>query len=570
MQNIAITILTLFLALAPLSLILIFRLATVFSKNHPKLGNVSVVLTGINGILTEESLFVRSIYFERYKLTSENNTALVSLINLDDKKEILVDKKTLPTEQALELTALITRLCHHKKTRQFEESIKDFLKNAGFLNAGFMDRYDILQQLPINDEKKITTVIARNLETKEIFSFSKGNPYKILEKCTRIYLDNKKVDLNYQNRRKIRKKIKELNRNGQKAIAFAFKALPLKKLENYTENFAETEMAFISLIGVTNPLKKNVKGEVEALKELGVKTYILTEEKEKKAAAIGRLQGVINPQYFECITGPYLEQLSDQKLKKIFSQKDKDFIFAELKKKHKEIIVNALKEMGETMAILNKEKKTGFKKLLHDVKTARLIQKNRKKLIFHAVPAKLALFLVLALSLLLKNPLLLTIPLILILEFIINLPLQLSLRYDQNNNTAPAIKKKLVILKTSVIFAILCAIYIFYLYRYGWQFNEIIMDNEMIHIKSATLIFLIFSIIQVIRAVKIKKIISNPYPLLISIIIALIYYLIFTVERVRDWLNLTLPDIFDWQILIYVTIIYLIIEWALISKKRTI
>lgn len=334
MQEILIKTALVILSATPISLILINKFSRIFSRFHPKLGETTAICTNITGTLTEDNLMVRTFFYDKYKGKISSGSRFIKIEDKEkDKEPMLVEKNELLKDDMFRLIAVTTFLCHFKKTKLIEETIKKLIMECGFSKHKTEDDYEIIQQLPTHPDKKLSTIVTIKRETKEIFAFSKGNAYEILKKCSKYTTNGRKHEIDNQIRRKFRKRIKQLNKNGQKVIAFAVKPLPLKRQKTYTEQFAEEEMTLLGFMGVTNPLKENLEEPIGLIKNSGIKTYILTRVKERKAIAIGRKQNLINPQYFESITGEYLQSLSDEKIQKNALKQRKRLHFRRIKRK---------------------------------------------------------------------------------------------------------------------------------------------------------------------------------------------------------------------------------------------
>ncbi len=567
MKNLIITyIFPLLLAATPLSLIIIKQFQKLFSTQHPNIGKTTTICTNITNTLTENVLYVRTIYFDKYKASIENTKSLVKIQNLDDnKKDLLVDKLQLQKDQVLNLMAITSNLCHHKKTKKIEDTIIEFFAQCGVNNHKIKEDYSIIDTIPSHQEKKLSTVVAIQNDTKEIFAFTKGHPSTLLKKCTKMILNGDKIPLDNNLKRKLRKKIKQLNKNGQKAIGLAYKPLPLKRHETYSEEFTENDITLIGIIGVTNPINETLNPTITLLKELNIKPYILTRVKERKAIAIGKILGLINPTYFESLTGDYLRQLSDQKLHKMLSNKEKDYIFAELKEDDKLRIIKVLKESGESVAKVRKEHKNGLKLAIDAIQKGRLVQENYPKLKDHSISSKLAQIILLLAAIILHAPLPLTILLILALELCINLPLEFALRVDKLKSVV--IQKQKTSLKRPithglVIGAITSLIYFWSLTRFGWTIGGTLENEKAITI-SITMAFLLLAIIQILNAFSFKSqkkslfrtnFLNNPYLLLTAILSGLFIY-IFCVIPI---FNLEKLNSAEWQVIIFVVFIYLL------------
>ena len=564
------------LAATPISLLLMNYLNKLLSPHDPRLGSTTTIVTNLIGTLTQEHLIVRSIVFDKFKITCPDEGDMLILYNHEEEHEIRIDKHTLQNEETVSLMAQTMALCHYNydKIKTVEEVITNFFKSTGFKPKAIQDQFQQLETIPSAPDKKISTIVSRNTETKEIFSFSKGNAYDLLKKCSRVIHNNQKIELTQRELRQIRKRIDKLNKNGQKVIAFAYKPLPLKRLAHYSESFAENDMVFLGMIGLTHPLNKKVEENTELINNAGIKTYILTHEKERKAVAIGKILRIVNPQYFEAISGPYLDQLPDQKLSKMLQNRDKDFVFTDLQPEQKTRIMEILRKNGENVSIA--KGKNAINHIVHGIKKGRIINKNYRKFATHIISCKIAELLLITAAFITGAPVPFTIASIIILDLTINLFLELTLQADQTavkvmskkyhpSNTTFFRRRNFIpgLYKGMVIGTIISIIYFFSLFRDGFTLGRTI--NDQAHYKAITLAFALLALIQILSTfylrTKKRSLLQtrpwrNTYLIPVSILSLLILYILYHFQL----LNFTEIRGFDWQIIAFLLIVFVIFE----------
>lgn len=566
------------LSVLPLSLLLINWLSKIFSKHDPELGNTTTICTNLTGTLTKDSLMVRTIFFDKYKTTLEEEEARFLKIEDTEEKDkfALVEKSTLQKDEVLKWMSATTALCPFKKLKEIEEIIGNLFIKFGLSKLKVINEFEIIDKVPAISEKKFSTTIVLKKDTQEIFALTKGNPLYIIKKCTKTFIGGKKVDINRQMRRKIQENIKKLNLNGQKAIGFALKPLPKKRQKIYSEAFAEREMTFLGMVGITSPLNEAPKKSIEAAKKAGIKIYILTGEKERKAVAIGKLLGLINPHYFEAMSGDYFRHIPEPKLAKMLENKDKDYVFSELNHEDKNKIMKILKNHGQTIAVVN----NNFDETIEGIQHGRAVNLNHKKFTQHALSCKIAEFILIASALIFQAPVPLSMLLILILDVTINVILELSLRADyveedvMTKNYIPEktfSQKSLysIILRGATSGIILSAVYIWGLMRNGWMTGEQINPQETMFISATTITFVLLSVMQIISALELKNpkksiiktnVFRPPYLILTSIISILLIYFLATFDPLQKFLNLSGINAIEWQIILFSGLLVLLIE----------
>lgn len=553
-------IITLALAITPLSLILIRLQSKYFSKTNPALALTSVLCTNVTGTLTENELTVKSLYFDKY--LGEAESQFIYLENEENKEELELEAINLQKEPALKQIAITTTLCHYHKLHSIEIITAGFLKKCAIDSTQILNNYETISKISSNEDKKLSTVVVKNKEEGGIFAYSKGNPYSILDKCTRIYKNERNTDLTNETRRKLKDRIKRLNKNGQKIIAFAYKPLPLKRLAHYSEEFTENDLVWVGMLGLSDNINKNMKEYIEQFKEMGIKIYVLSETKERKAVAVARDLKIINPQYFEAINGEDLKDLSDQKLNKMLSNKEKDFVFCELNETQKEQVIELLKNSGEVIAYANREH--SVKKIIRGIQAAKREELNSRRLFAHSLVCKIIQSLLVLSAIMLRAPMPFTIGGILALELLINLSLEFSLKTEVTKQ--PTISRKEIIITSSLYALIIGGIYYWSLIRFGWIPGGEVLTDKAIAI-SSTLVLLILSLMQILRAYFFGHI-SNIYLSATSIISLLFIYSFF--NYMPATFGVTAISGFEWSIiafsLVLILVIHAIKQYAITKK----
>lgn len=573
-MTITLYILTFLSALVPTSLIVSSNIPKILYKLSNKLGKTTTICTTIPGVLTKKPIEVKTIFFDKFKAITTSDTDLnneLIILNNENNSEVNIKKIELQKDPVINLMAKITTLCHYEKIQELENATIHMFKTCAIDLKKIREEHQIISRIPTNEEKKISTVVSINSLSKEIFAFSKGNPYKVLEKCTRELINNKKVEIDAQRRHKLKKRIEKLNKNGQKVIAFAYKALPLKKLDNYSENFTENDLVFIGIIGLLESINTELIPYIEEIKKNRIKIYILTGTKEKKAVAVAEQLKIINPNYFEAVTGRDIRDIDEQKLAKMLSNKEKDYVFCKLRKTDRSKIINILRQNGEQIAFAGKQRGHGLKELLETIDKSRKNKKNRGKLIFHAINCKATESLLLIAALTLGSPLPLTFLLILSIDILFNIILELSINNEKNNDS---LIEQYKILNPQLIINIISStiiiggIYFWNLIRLGWYPGETIINADA-HLKSTTLVFILIAILQITNAYqarnKTKSIfglnpLSNIYLLLSIIICFLLIKILITYELFQKYFGLTDLSWSEWKIIFFGIFISILIE----------
>lgn len=573
-------IVLLIIAGLPISYIVLKQIGKLSSPADSRIAKTTTVITNLVGTLTKEHLEVDALLFNNYKAIPKENSELLDIQDFTTQEIISVEKIFLKTDQAIGFSSIASTLCHYRKLEKIENLTNQFFKKCGFQKERIEDEYSKIEEVPTNETKKISTIVAIHTPTKEIFSFTKGNSKAILERCNRIIMNGKKIDLTTPMKSKIKARIKKLTKNGYKLIAFSYKSLPLKRLDVYTEEFTENDMIFLGIVGFSSPLNMEARPDIAAIKELGIKTYILTTLPEKNAVPSGIELGLINESYFEAISGHDLKDFNDQKIEKMLQNKEKDYVFTELTEDDNLRIIKILKDTGEHVTSITRENKNSFKKILISITNTRSIIKNLRTLKYHSISCKIAEIFIIISAMILRVPSPLSIYSILAIELLINLSLEFALLKEKHKNiTVPnkvyvpkntKISIPRVLSNALPIGVVVVLVYIFNLTRYGYTLFDKISANEGIVTQSVTVAFLILIISQILNAYHLRgrksslfkytKLISNPYLLLSTIITGLFTYIFITFPETQVILNVTTITKTEWSLIAFVIVILIILE----------
>lgn len=575
-------------SIIPLSLVII-KIGLKFFQTQKISANTQAICTNITGVITKSYYVPNTILFENYQ-TRVKKDGKIKIKNLKSKENAEFTKSKLSQYESVKLLASIASLCHYPKVNHIENSIIKFLKECKIHNEIILKEYVIIQELESNNQKKFSTVVAQHKENKEIFAFSKGKPEKIIEKCNRIIIDDTKVELTDQHRQKILNKIKRLNKRGQKSIAFAYRPLPNKKLPHYDTKSTEKELVLIGVIGLIHPINENAKEGFRIAKRAGIKIFTLTPIKEKNAEVILKKVSVIKSHLFKNITLDKLKTFKNKKLNSLIKKKNLNLLFSELTKSQEEKLINMVKKNYKNVVVASP--KNDLKQIVTEINKARIHTENKKKIILHSIPSKIAQVLILILTITLKTPLAFTLLLIIAIEIFVNTPLEIALKMEKpirnlmdrsyQATKHPFKNKKTlsyILLNGLLIAAILAIVYIWNLFRHGWTYGQVIHTDSTFFAKAATSSLVLFAVIQIIRAYSLRQInrsifrthpISNLFIWLFILISLLIVNALINLPYFQEILNLSTLSTIEWQlILLCASIIIIFDEIRIIFKGKT-
>lgn len=287
------------------------------------LGCCNVIASDKTGTLTENKMTVNHI-FENNKLLSPStfqtkNSKIVEIACFCNNA--IIDKNTI-TADATE-TAIVKFLIDKNIDINHEKETKRKVREHEFNST----------------TKSMSTVYKTDSEIE--FVYTKGAIDYVIKNCTQILVGNKIEPLTQKHKTIIFKTNETVCQNGERVIAFAY-----KQKNNPTESDTEN-LIFAGFIGLFDPPRKEVISSIKKCKKAGLKTIMITGDHETTALAIAKTLGIAFSKN-EVMTGADLSHLTTNELAKII---DSYSVFARVTPEHKLMIVNALKQNGNIVAM---------------------------------------------------------------------------------------------------------------------------------------------------------------------------------------------------------------------------
>jgi len=221
-----------------------------------------------------------------------------------------------------------------------------------------------IAELPFDSERKrMTTVhqfnpakannfplqslqILKSYQKETVIAFTKGAVDSLLQGCTQVWCEGKRVPLDQEWMSRIQRANEDLAKQGVRVLGVAFRTYQDAQ-ENGKIQPREEDLIFVGLFGMIDPARPEVKDAVATSLSAGVRPIMITGDHPLTAAHIARQLGIGGPSY-EVITGQELERISIDELKEKLENVS---IFARVSPAHKMKIVEALQQKGEIVAM---------------------------------------------------------------------------------------------------------------------------------------------------------------------------------------------------------------------------
>ena len=297
------------------------------------LGETTVICSDKTGTLTKNEMTVRKIFtdFKDYDVEgdgyslqgtvkiSERDSLILKIGSLCNNAVLHINNDAVtitgdPTEAALLVSAAKSNL-DYKKLR---------------------DEFYGVDEVPFDSGRKMMSTV--NRDGRKLFVYTKGAPERVLDKCDRLLLYGRVVQLTAAYKKKILAKNSEYADGALRVLGFAYKEF------RHNGEKIEDGLIFVGLQGMIDPPKTEVKNYVMHAREAGIRVIMVTGDNIRTAVAVAREIGLNG----ESIEGVYFAQLGDIEKRKIIAETN---IFARVEPQHKLEIIKLLKERGDVVAM---------------------------------------------------------------------------------------------------------------------------------------------------------------------------------------------------------------------------
>ncbi|KYH35602.1 calcium-transporting ATPase 1 [Clostridium tepidiprofundi DSM 19306] len=287
------------------------------------LGSVNIICSDKTGTLTQNKMTVTKFYcdgsFEEInKLNLQNpihKLMLESFVLCNDASYSQYKETGDPTEIAL-LSAGV-------KFNIFKEEIEKIHKRV--------------DEIPFDSDRKLMTTV--NYFDGKYYVITKGAIDSLLNKCSSIYMNNKIITLNDEDRNNIMEISNKMSYEALRVLGTAYKIIPSEHVEI---DSLEKDLTFLGIVGMIDPPREEVKDSINICNSSGIRTVMITGDHKNTALAIAKKLNIAENES-QAISGIELDNMDDEDLS---NRVDDLRVFARVSPEHKVKIVKALKSKG--------------------------------------------------------------------------------------------------------------------------------------------------------------------------------------------------------------------------------
>lgn len=206
-----------------------------------------------------------------------------------------------------------------------------------------IQNYSKIDEVPFDYNRRKMSVIVRENKGKSILVCT-GAVEEIIASCTNVLVDKKIVSLkDFSDEKKLVIE-EELNKEGFRVVAVAYKETELEKKVFGAGD--ENELTFVGFLAFFDPPKQSAKEAISDLENLGVKIKILTGDNEIVTEKICKDVGLV---FDKILLGKDVEKLSEEELE---NEIENVSVFAKLSPYDKERIIKSLRNKNHVVGFL--------------------------------------------------------------------------------------------------------------------------------------------------------------------------------------------------------------------------
>jgi len=311
------------------------------------LGSTTVICTDKTGTLTKNEMTVKKMWFDNEDF-DVTGSGYIPHGNITDKngEEVDLDSETL--EQVLKTGVICNNAKLVKDEAQYglsgeptEGALIVLGEKLDVEKEELENEYSREKEILFTSERKMMTTI--NTKGEKTHAFTKGAPEVILEKCSHIMVNGKKIKLSSEKREEILEKNEEFAKQALRVLGLAYRENVSKP---YNDENIEKDLTFLGLTGMIDPAREEVADAIEECRTAGIEVKMVTGDNPTTAKAIAEDIGLAEDPVV--LTGPEIEEMTEQELEDKVPEVN---VYARTQPKHKLHIVEALQEDGEIVAM---------------------------------------------------------------------------------------------------------------------------------------------------------------------------------------------------------------------------
>ncbi len=205
--------------------------------------------------------------------------------------------------------------------------------------------YRKIDELPFDFQRKRMSVIVENDKNEQIL-ICKGAVEELMALSTHVEVNNEILEVTAEHDEHRKQRVKQLNSEGYRVIAVAYKVFPGTDDTPHYTNRDECDMTLLGYLAFLDPPKATASEALSKLNEHNVGVKILTGDNDIVTTTICKQVGL---PVEHILLGSQIEEMNEAQLA---DAAETNTIFAKLSPSHKERIIHALQSKGHVVGFM--------------------------------------------------------------------------------------------------------------------------------------------------------------------------------------------------------------------------
>jgi len=244
------------------------------------------------------------------------------------------------------------RVLHYGYMNSYYQTGLKNLMDEAILNHGDLnetlqvdEKFRKIDELPFDFQRRRMSVILENDQDQQIL-ICKGAVEEIMRLSTHVEVNGEILEVTTEHDEHRKRRVKELNEQGFRVIAVAYRTFPGDNDEPHYAVKDESDLTLLGYMAFLDPPKDSAMEALKRLKTLNVDVKILTGDNEIITAYICKQVGM---SVDRILLGSQIETMSEPELAEAASLTS---IFAKLAPSQKERIIHALQSKEHVVAFM--------------------------------------------------------------------------------------------------------------------------------------------------------------------------------------------------------------------------
>lgn len=254
------------------------------------LGAVQIIASDKTGTLTQNKInVVKIILASGKKINVQGEGYNTEGMFFAEKRKVINPQKFTQLEAILRAGVIASNACFDNENNLIGDTTEGALlvaaRRANLNIETARAAEPRLYEVPFSSERKMMSVVVKVNETGDHLLYAKGAPEVILERCSLSDTEKKKVLLNFQ----------KMNEQGLRSLALSYRKISKEEVRRALEEeiLEEKDFIFLGIVAMQDPLRPEVKEALEAARQAGIRTIMITGDHKKTAASIAIEAGIM-------------------------------------------------------------------------------------------------------------------------------------------------------------------------------------------------------------------------------------------------------------------------------------